>query len=214
MPTRLTLRASLLAVLACAAWGQRPTAPLATEPSGAATEVLALEKKIEDAVVRGDVAFMDRVLASDFSFVHGDAWTAGGKPLASDNKAVFLKRVADKEYLVHDLDAVKTEVHGDSVITYGRYVSLYMPKTANAVPPRKPAAELDLVRASLCKTQRAMAVSFPSDRARTHRFPRGRGPNRRASNRWTLANHPTNACPPRIAPSLSTTRLPSRRIQF
>jgi hypothetical protein len=138
MPTRLTLRASLLAVLACAAWGQRPTAPPATEPSGAAAEVLALEKKIEDAVVRGDVAFMDRVLASDFSFVHGDAWTAGGKPLASDNKAVFLKRVADKEYLVHDLDAVKTEVHGDIVITYGRYVSLYMPKTANAVPPANP----------------------------------------------------------------------------
>jgi hypothetical protein len=137
MHTRLTLRASLLAVLACAAWGQRPTAPPATERSAAA-EVLALEKKIEDAVVRGDVAFMDRALASDFSFVHGDAWTTGGKPLASDNKAAFLKRVADKEYLVHDLDAVKTEVHGDIVITYGRYVSLYMPKTANAVPPANP----------------------------------------------------------------------------
>jgi hypothetical protein len=137
MHTRLTLFASL-AVLACAAWGQRAAAPPATEPSGAAAEVLALEKKIEDAVVRGDVAFVDRVLASDFSFVHGDAWTTGGKPLASDSRAAFLKRVADKEYLVHDLDAVKTEVHGDIVITYGRYVSLYMPKDANAVPPANP----------------------------------------------------------------------------
>src|SRR5215471_765030 len=78
----------------------------------AAAEVLALEKKIEEAVVRGDVAFIDRVLASDFSFVHGDGWTTGGKPLATDDKAAFLKRVESKEYLVHDLDGVKTEVHG------------------------------------------------------------------------------------------------------
>jgi hypothetical protein len=117
----------LTGVLACSAWGQQ---------TGAAAEVLALEKKIEDAVVRGDVAYVASVTASDFSFVHGDAWTNGGKPLASDDKAAFLKRVADKEYLVHDLDLVKVEMHGDIAITYGRYVSLYVPKTANANPGR------------------------------------------------------------------------------
>jgi len=117
----------VIVVLACPAWGQQ---------SGAAAEVLALEKKIEDAVVRGDVAYVDGVLASDFSFVHGDAWTTGGKPLASDDKAAFLKRVAGKEYLVHDLDDVKVEVHGDIVITYGRYVSLYVPGGRNAAPTR------------------------------------------------------------------------------
>ena len=37
-----------------------------------AAEVLALEQKIEDAIVRGDVAFVDRVTPSDFSFVHGE----------------------------------------------------------------------------------------------------------------------------------------------
>jgi hypothetical protein len=95
---------------------------------------LALERRIEDAVVRGDVAFVESVLASDFSFVHGDAWTTGGKPLASDDKAAFLKRVADKEYLVHDLDAVKTEVHGNIVITYGRYVSLFLPQGRDTSP--------------------------------------------------------------------------------
>jgi hypothetical protein len=104
--------------------------------SAAVAEVIALEKKIEDAVVRGDVSYVDSVLASDFSFVHGDAWTTGGKPLASDGKAAFLKRVADKEYLVHDLDRVKTEVHGDIIITYGRYVSLFMPQNRNASPGR------------------------------------------------------------------------------
>src|SRR3989442_3939177 len=121
----------LTAMLACTVWSQ-------PAPSDPAAEVLALEPKIEDAVVRGDVAFVDSVLAPDFSFVHGDGWTLGGKPLASDDKAAFLKRVADKEYLVHDLDQVKTEVHGDIVITYGRYVSLYMPKPQNAIPNATP----------------------------------------------------------------------------
>ena len=122
------------AVLACSTWGQQSKPLPAVDTSGAAAEVLALEKRIEDAVVRGDVAYVDKVLASDFSFVHGDAWTTGGKPLANDDKPAFLKRVADKEYLVHDLDGVKVEVHGDIVITYGRYVSLYMPKNRNANP--------------------------------------------------------------------------------
>ena len=119
----------LAAAMVCPVHGQSPAAE-----SAAAKEVLALEKKIEEAVVRGDVAFVESVLASDFSFVHGDAWTTGGKPLASDDKAAFLKRVADKEYLVHDLDAVKTEVHGDIVITYGRYVSLFLPQGRDASP--------------------------------------------------------------------------------
>src|SRR5579863_8238822 len=102
----------LIGALACTTW-VRPA-------SDAGTEVLALEHKIEDAVVRGDVAFVDSVLAADFSFVHGDGWTMGGKPLAADDRAGFLKRIADKECLVHDLDGVKAEVHGDVVITSGR----------------------------------------------------------------------------------------------
>jgi len=100
-----------------------------------AAEVLVLEQKIEDAVVRGDVGFVSSVLASDFRFVHGDAWTKGGKPLAEDDRAAFLKRVADREYLVHDLDAVKVEMHGDIAITYGRYVSLFMPPNRNLATP-------------------------------------------------------------------------------
>ena len=103
----------------------------------AAAEVLALEQKIEDAVVRGDVAFVDSVTPRDFSFVHGDGWTTGGKPLMSDDKPAFLKRVADKEYLVHDLDNVNVEMHGDVAITYGRYVSLYLPKNRSNAAPGK-----------------------------------------------------------------------------
>lgn len=125
------MRATLASVLTILPLIAQP-APPAAQDNAAASEVLALEKEIEDAVVSGDVPFLDRVLASDFSFIHGDAWTTGGKPLASDDKAAFLKRAASREYLVHDLDGVKAEVHGDIVITYGRYVSLYMPQGAKA----------------------------------------------------------------------------------
>jgi len=69
--------------------------------------------------------------------VHGDGWTHGGRPLMSDDKAAFLKRVADKEYLVHDLDQVKLEMHGDVAITSGRYVSLFVPANRNAANPAR-----------------------------------------------------------------------------
>jgi hypothetical protein len=99
-----------------------------------AADVLALEQRIEAAVVRGDVAFVSGVLSEDFHFVHGDGWTTGGKALMEDDKTAFLKRVADKEYAVHDLDSVKVEMHGDVAITYGRYVSLFVPKNRGANP--------------------------------------------------------------------------------
>ena len=102
--------------------------------SADAADVLALERKIEAAVVRGDVAFVSSVLSDDFHFVHGDGWTVGGKPLMEDDKAAFLKRVADKEYAVHDLDSVQIEMHGDVAITYGRYVSLFVPKNRGGTP--------------------------------------------------------------------------------
>lgn len=105
-----------------------------TDDAGA---VLLLEQKIEEAIVRGDVAFVDRVTSGDFSFVHGDGWTHGGRPLMSDDKAAFLKRIADKEYLVHDLDQVKVEMHGDVAITYGRYVSLFVPANRNPSTPAR-----------------------------------------------------------------------------
>lgn len=93
------------------------------ETAGAAAEVLAFEKAMEAAVVRGDVAFVERVSAPDLSFTHGDAWTTGGKPLGVDNRQSFLERVRNKHYNVRDLDSVKVEMHGDVAITYGRYVA-------------------------------------------------------------------------------------------
>jgi hypothetical protein len=105
-------------VLACALPGQQ-SKPVST----AAAEVLEAERNMEAAVVRGDVAYVDRVSAPDLTFTHGDGWTTGGKPLLVDDRKTFLKRVENKQYLVRDLDSVKVEMHGDIAITYGRYIA-------------------------------------------------------------------------------------------
>ena len=88
-----------------------------------AAEVLNLERKIGEAIVRGDVTYYDRVTANDFVMTHSDRWTTGGKPLLVDDKASFRKRIENKSYLTYDLDSVKIEMHGDIAITYGRYVA-------------------------------------------------------------------------------------------
>jgi hypothetical protein len=86
-------------------------------------EVLALDQRIADAVVRGDTAYVDQVTAGDFVMVHGDGWTTGGKPLLTDDKPALLRRVATKYYDVIAFDSVNAEMHGDVAITYGRYVA-------------------------------------------------------------------------------------------
>ncbi len=113
----------LLLTLTASASGQQNTAARArsgvtTDP---AAELLAFEKDMEAAVVRGDVAFLDRACASDFSFTHGDGWTTGGAPLRVENKAQWLASVGKAPYLFRDLDSVKVELHGDVAITYGMY---------------------------------------------------------------------------------------------
>jgi len=127
------LRVLVISMLACAAFGQQSKspaaaskvalAPVSAEASGAAAEVLAFERAMEAAVVRGDVVYVDRVSAPDLSFTHGDGWTTGGKPLLVDDRAAFLERVRNKQYNARDLDSVKVELHGDIAITYGRYVA-------------------------------------------------------------------------------------------
>jgi hypothetical protein len=122
----LTRPFALLPALALLAFAQQPKVAEAKSPhsvAAAAEEVLAFERDMEAAVVRGDVAYVDRVSAGDLSFTHGDGWTTGGKPLLVDDRKTFLERVANKQYNARDLDSVKVEMHGDIAITYGRYVA-------------------------------------------------------------------------------------------
>jgi hypothetical protein len=125
----------LIAMFSWPALGQQPQSPAAVakvtsssdaaRPPAAAAEVLAFEKAMEAAVVRGDLAYVDSISAPDLTFTHGDGWVTGGKPLLLDDRKAFLKRVEDRVYNVRDLDSVKVEMHGDIAITYGRYVAQY-----------------------------------------------------------------------------------------
>jgi hypothetical protein len=76
-------------------------------------------------VVRGDVRFVDAASAPTFTFTHGDGWTRGGVPLRVDSRADWLATVAKAPYASRVLGSVKTEVHGDVVITYGSYVARF-----------------------------------------------------------------------------------------
>ena len=108
--------------LAAVTNGQNATAKTSSE---IAAEVLAFEREVEAAVVRGDVAFVDVASAPTFTFTHGDGWTTGGDPIRTDSRADWLATVAKAPYESRMLDSVKTEVHGDVVITYGRYVARF-----------------------------------------------------------------------------------------
>jgi hypothetical protein len=76
---------------------------------------------------------VDGASAPTFTFTHGDGWTTGGLPLRVDSRADWLATVANAPYASRVLDSVKTEVHGDVVITYGRYVGRFK----NAAPGRR-----------------------------------------------------------------------------
>jgi hypothetical protein len=113
-----------------------PTGIPAPSAADAATiaEVLAFEKQMEAAVVRGDVKFLDHALSPDFIFTHGDGWTSGGAPLKVDTKATWLAYVAKQPppYFYRELDHVQVELHGNIALTIGRY--LYLPQSNNPQP--------------------------------------------------------------------------------
>jgi len=98
--------------------------PLATAADTGA-EVITFERQMESAVVRGDVTFLDKICASDFSFTHGDGWTTGGAPLRVEDRAHWLASISKAPYLFRELDSVQVELHGDVAITYGRYRARY-----------------------------------------------------------------------------------------
>src|SRR5262245_44390500 len=126
MSIRYYLQCPLLVGLAWMLPGQErqaavPPSTPAQQMSSQVDEVLAFERDMEAAVVRGDVAFLERICASDFSFTHGDGWVTGGKPLRVENKSQWLMAVSKQPYLSRDLASVQVELHGDIAITYGMY---------------------------------------------------------------------------------------------
>ena len=92
---------------------------LSEKESGVAEEVLALERRMEEAVLHADVAFLDGVLAEDFTYTHGDGWTTGGEILGVDTREEWLASLAGR-YSMREVDSQQVEIHGDVAITMGR----------------------------------------------------------------------------------------------
>ena len=109
--------------------GKDPTVSKSPE----AAEVIAFQTAVEDAVVKGDTAFIRKAIADDFTMVHGDIWIRGGPADHVDGKDDFLRYAATKHYTVRDDDHVRVEMHGDVAIAYGRYVG-YVPGKVATTP--------------------------------------------------------------------------------
>jgi Domain of unknown function (DUF4440) len=126
MRARLMLVFLLASIASVAAQQSRPAAP-STVPSptaaeaAKAAELLAFERNMEVAVVKGDVKYLATIIPADFRFTHGDGWTNGGEPIRVDTKESWLASLEKQPYLNRDLGPVAVELHGDIAITYGRY---------------------------------------------------------------------------------------------
>ena len=123
-----------LAAMAVLAVGASPS-PAQAPPSSAAddaAEVLALERQIEAAVLRADVAFLDGVCAPDFTYTHGDGWITGGPVLGVDTREAWLASL-DGRYSRREVDSQQIELHGDVAITMGR---VRASSGAGDAPPR------------------------------------------------------------------------------
>ena len=108
-----------VAVLVMGASSSPAQVPSSSTEEREAAKVLALERQIEAAVLRADVAFLDGVCAPDFTYTHGDGWITGGPVLGVDTRADWLASLAGR-YSLREVDSQQVELHGDVAITMGR----------------------------------------------------------------------------------------------
>ncbi len=110
---------SLLLVFASLHAGAAPPQP----EERAVNHLVALEKQFEEAMVRGDIEFLDKLLQDDFTFTHGDGWIGGGDRFRTDDKALTLELVKHKPYAYRTPGDIQVELHDDIAITKGSYTA-------------------------------------------------------------------------------------------
>ena len=90
-----------------------------------ASQVLAFERQVEEAVLQADVAFLDRVCASDFTYTHGDGWTTGRAILGVDTKSEWLASLPGR-YALREVDSQHVEIQGLSGFPNAETLNLTM----------------------------------------------------------------------------------------
>lgn len=111
-PIRLQLTTILLALLIPSfAGGQAPAAPPAPD---AETAVRVANDQRFLAMVKGDVAALERLLADDLTYTHSNGTV--------ETKQQFLASIRAKtlEYRVIEAEDVQVRVHGEAAIVTGR----------------------------------------------------------------------------------------------
>jgi hypothetical protein len=80
-----------------------------------ATELAELDRRLEEAAVKGDAELLERRLSGDFSFTH-----AGG---ATETKSDYLsrvRRIPSRYFFARDVSHQVVEIHGDVALVVGR----------------------------------------------------------------------------------------------
>jgi uncharacterized protein (TIGR02246 family) len=114
------LASILLLLLGAPALAQVPSRPAAAEvkkSEPAEREIRTLEAKLNDAVIRADLAFFDRVFAVDFTHTnHTGAFRTKAQWLANH------KPGAKSPYDSFDTEDLAVRVYGDTAVVTGRSV--------------------------------------------------------------------------------------------
>jgi ketosteroid isomerase-like protein len=99
-------------VFAVTAWAQTPAKP---KSLSAEQEIIKLENGWDDAEVKRDVAFLDRILADDYMSGHSDGTVT--------TKAQAIAEMKSGDYLVTSevLNDYKVHVYGDTAVFLGHY---------------------------------------------------------------------------------------------
>ena len=105
--------AGLLIASATLAYAQSPTAEAHEEESTESAALMALERQVEMAYLRADIAFLRSTLREDFRFSHGGGLVAG----KDETLANFAKA---GNFVSRTLTSVEVELHGNVALTSGR----------------------------------------------------------------------------------------------
>ena len=104
-------------------------AMLGSVPVGAASDspsdLIALDRQLQQAVVDGRPDLLERFLSDDFTFTHGED--------TQDNKAVWVARAKQqpRHYLRRDVSKQVVEVHGNVALVFGLLDTRGFPPSAD-----------------------------------------------------------------------------------
>lgn len=107
----MTLQYFVAAMLALAP-PHPPPAPAGILQRGDSAELVRLEHQVEDAVLRRDMAFLERAYAPSFRFKHSEGLL--------QSRAVWLTAVRAGRFQTRRVDSLDVDVHGDVALVTGR----------------------------------------------------------------------------------------------